>query len=223
MYNGILRIDLDDPSNTLHMTHPSDPGNTLPDYRELVGDASWAMLCCFNTPAFDADGNLWVTQLSSPSYYSNPRNLWVWPAASRRNDDMSGWTGTYHSQIQIEKESNVFPLRSQKNRNYLIMNPGMSGRPFYLIDTKGTVTDFSDDEVIMSNNFTDQDGNLVPTTYIYNFFEDQQTGLVWVCHATGIFTFDPSQLKNDPNRVRRIKVARNDGTNLADYLLEELA
>jgi hypothetical protein len=53
--------------------------------------------------------------------------------------------------------------------------------------------------------------------------EDPSTGLIWIGHTEGVLTLDlQTNLSNTDASasVRRLKVARNDGTNLADYLLD---
>ncbi len=54
---------------------------------------------------------------------------------------------------------------------------------------------------------------------VYALYEDMQTGLLWVGSDVGLFTINPRKFLSDNGKVNRIKVARNDGTNLADYLL----
>ena len=89
-----------------------------------------------------------------------------------------------------------------------------------LIDHKGTVEDSSDDQVVIPIELIDQDGSNIGFTSVRTMYEDMSTGLVWCGTDMGIFTFRPSELLKTGNRGYRIKVARNDGTNLADYLLD---
>lgn len=53
-------------------------------------------------------------------------------------------------------------------------------------------------------------------------WEDPSTGNIWIGHSFGVFYFDPVDFLDGSGRVTRIKVARNDGTNLADYFLNEV-
>ncbi len=55
--------------------------------------------------------------------------------------------------------------------------------------------------------------------YILSVFEDASTGLVWLGLDKGVVNFRPADIIRTGGRVNRIKVSRNDGTNLADYLL----
>lgn len=72
----------------------------------------------------------------------------------------------------------------------------------------------------------DQDNNEYLPYYIYDLVEDLE-GKVWVLTNLGPFaiddpqaTFEFAQKNPGQGKVRRIKIPRNDGTNLADYLME---
>lgn len=76
------------------------------------------------------------------------------------------------------------------------------------------------------STLVDQDLNEYVPNYIYGLCEDL-TGKVWVLTSLGPFvvedpisTFNYAQQNPGKGRVRRIKIPRNDGTNLADYLME---
>lgn len=72
----------------------------------------------------------------------------------------------------------------------------------------------------------DQDNNEYNPNYIYDICEDLD-GKIWVLTNLGPFviespsvTFDFAQKNAGKGKVRRIKIPRNDGTNLADYLMQ---
>lgn len=72
----------------------------------------------------------------------------------------------------------------------------------------------------------DQDFNKYHPNYIYDLYEAAD-GKVWILTNIGPFvientktTFEYAQNNLGMGKVRRIKVPRNDGTNLADYLLQ---
>ena len=75
------------------------------------------------------------------------------------------------------------------------------------------------------NTLVDQDQNEYLPNYIYDLCEDRD-GSIWVLTNIGPFviedpvtTFNYAQQNVGRGRVRRIKIPRNDGTNLADYLM----
>lgn len=83
----------------------------------------------------------------------------------------------------------------------------------------GTPEDISDDESVSFSTLSDQDGNKYTPTYFNDIAEDKH-GAIWLLTTSGPFVID-SQIEafKNPGKVRRIKIPRNDGTNLADYLL----
>jgi hypothetical protein len=83
----------------------------------------------------------------------------------------------------------------------------------------GTPAELSDDEYCSFATLTDQDGNTT-TPNTYNGFCEDLNGAVWIMTSSGPFVSDsPIDTYNSKGTVRRIKIPRNDGTNLADYLL----
>lgn len=83
----------------------------------------------------------------------------------------------------------------------------------------GTPGDLSDDDCASFSTLTDQDGNNISPD-LYNDLVEDRSGWIWLLTTSGPFVIE-SQITafNKPGSVRRIKIPRNDGTNLADYLL----
>lgn len=223
-YNGMCRLNLDDSDDILHMTHPSDGrAASLPGYRKLLDDNSaYRDLCHFSAPRFDTRGNLWALHNNyvggDKGYPDDSKGvIWVWPSADRKAGNVDGWVRGGINGFTVDKDAIVCPLKNESNRNYVIVANGRS--VIHVIDTKGTPTDFSDDVTVELGNIYDQDGSLVTKNKVYDFYEDPETSNVWVATGEGIFTFNPRTIFSNPTAVRRIKVSRNDGTNLADYLL----
>ncbi len=84
----------------------------------------------------------------------------------------------------------------------------------------------SDYQTAWFSTLVDQDGNEYVPYYIYDLCEDLD-GKVWVLTNLGPFvienqatTFDYAQKNPGKGKVRRVKIPRNDGTNLADYLMQ---
>lgn len=96
------------------------------------------------------------------------------------------------------------------------------GGAVYYLNKTDTIT--SDDMSVHFSSLTDQDGNLLNPQYLYQFFEDKE-GTMWLLTSDGPFCvpdqrafFNAAEVSNT-GQVTRIKIPRNDGTNLADYLL----
>ena len=111
---------------------------------------------------------------------------------------------------------------NQKWINLVRYTPGIS-----IFDDNGTITDQSDDKSVFIYPFTypEQDNNgqtkLVSTypTLIYNIVQDKK-GVMWVGTDLGPFLFSNlSNVYNSDYTCSRVKIPRNDSTNLADYLL----
>lgn len=83
----------------------------------------------------------------------------------------------------------------------------------------GTPEKADDDESVSFSTLIDQDGNNYTPNYFNDIAEDRN-GVIWLLTTSGPFVID-SQIEafKNPGKVRRIKIPRNDGTNLADYLL----
>ena len=89
-------------------------------------------------------------------------------------------------------------------------------------DTKGTYENTSDDTYMIWSKFIDQDGKNFDPIHICAVVEDQN-GKVWLGTDNGVVEITkPANLTNESMTINRIKVPRNDGTQLADYLLETL-
>lgn len=216
--NGVQRKNLADPTDVLHLTHPADKASSLPGYYKLDDDdKSWSEQFSFAPPRFDSEGNLWMLR----QMFSTGLKMYVWPAAARKAGDPSkivSWDYNYSKSHQFQ----VLPLLHSSNKNLVLVSTGAFANQILIIDTKGTPTNPSDDTVTVMSSLKDQDGGTIPTNFVYELYEDPATGTVWALGATTLYTFRPTEAIKDPTRVSRIKVARDDGTNLADYLLDNV-
>lgn len=218
--NGMTRMNLADPEQTLILSHPSDPAKDFPGFRAVVPDLNdWKSYCNFSRPVFDATGNLWVCY--DPFDKTNSR-IYLWPAAARRTGDTSALKYFTIPNVPNGKDCIVLPLRASVNKNLLVYSNGVFNTRLVVIDTNGTPENFNDDKKVIITQRVDGDGNKLADNYTYCMYEDPSTGTVWVGGANGLFTFNPSRTFQDPDRVNRIKVSRDDGTNLADYLLDNI-
>ena len=92
----------------------------------------------------------------------------------------------------------------------------------FIWDDKGTLTDQSDDENTFLSSFNDIDNvgsKITPT----NFFclEQDKNGVFWAGTDIGpLLFYNPSRAFDEDYTCSRVKIPRNDGTGLADYLLQ---
>ena len=96
----------------------------------------------------------------------------------------------------------------------------LQGEPgIFCTKLNGTPFDTSDDESkVWLNKFTNQDGTSYDIYQVYALTEDHN-GKMWVGTNTGLFVIDNPQKFFNDGIFKQIKVPRNDGTGLADYLL----
>ena len=131
------------------------------------------------------------------------------------------WTGLYYEEIAKKPTfKHIF-----FDGDNLIWTAATRYAPgLFCVDTKGTVFDDKDDVCKFSGNvFTNQDNISVTVNDIF-FFEKDLDGIMWIGTDQGIFTLEkPDNFINEKDIVfNRIKIPRNDGSGLADYLLSNV-
>ncbi len=217
-YSGILRTNLEDPTDILHMSHPADPTSNLPGYVKIHDDFSWKRLCCFAPISLDHQGNMWSLLFN----WNGEFQFWYWtPEARRASKTASSFRPWKQISVPAFTTGNdvMLALKSPNNRGLLVVASASTGFPIYIYDTNNTPDDTTDDSYKIMTGITDQDGgtvNMYRTCFIY---EDEQSGAVWLGAQSGLYHFQPRQALGGQNVLNRVKVARNDGTSLADYLL----
>lgn len=223
VYNGLLRYDIKDASSLLHMTKSNDAPDRAGHVTIQEPYTSWSNIFSLTSPAFDSRGNLIMAHLNGEKDKAYYPELWIWTPEARRAS-VSPETFRPFSRLKIEgtdpnTANKVIPLSYSGNQDMVVFFPiRYYGKPCVVYDHNGTPDVSSDDRQVTMSDLMDSDGKL-DVTYLYCAVEDPATGLVWVGYDNGVFTFDPKDAFTDPGKVSRIKVSRNDGTSLADYLL----
>ncbi|MDE6066768.1 MAG: hypothetical protein K2G27_08130 [Duncaniella sp.] len=166
----------------------------------------------------DRAGNLWVASLVS----SGGNSIIVLPAEKRKRSDLSGikaddwivpdYEGFIRSRdikiLHCQHSPMIFAIDAVGYRNFLAVNH------------KGTPGNFSDDESRAWEKTTDQDGLTFQPTQFVCLAEDHR-GHVWMGTTSGVISItNPTRACDGDFRINRIKVPRNDGSGLADYLLD---
>ena len=171
-------------------------------------------------PAFDFDknNNLWV--FSAIDKTTNPA-LHMLSSAARKKDEVAktDWVSVKLGDIKGGKDNKILAC---KKSNMFIISDGLWDGNLVGYDTKGTYENTSDDTYMIWSKFIDQDGKNFDPIHICAIVEDQN-GKVWLGTDNGVVEITkPANLTNEAMTINRIKVPRNDGTQLADYLLETL-
>lgn len=224
--HGLLKLDLSDRGESLRLGRRGDSANGADNFVGVVPDMSYINFCRFAAPAFDTSGNLWTAWYDFDRNEQNPNNtleLWYWTpedrAASKNASTFRPLKKIELPGVKVSTSSKVLPLKHSGARNMVLYASCSYGGDILLLDHKGTPEVPGDDERMKFGTLFDQDGSKVSFSYVRSLYEDRSTGLVWVGTENGLFTFRPSEMIKSGERVNRVKVSRDDGTNLADYLL----
>lgn len=223
--DGILRLNLADPTRSLRLGLVTDEAVGMPGFIGITDPPSIDGVehyTPFGTPAFDSYGYMWVP------YYNvdeSSEEIWYWSPEDRKATTSSA---TYKPMKRWEIPNLIgsggscfLPLLTPANKNIIVIAV-VNGNTLKVIDHRGTIDNRGDDKTYtFSKNIYDQDGTKFECSYYRTFFEDPATGNVWVGTDGGVFYFNPSNLdESGDTRVNRVKVPRNDGTSFADYLLD---
>ena len=175
-------------------------------------------VCCVSGLDFDAEGNLWFAfyNYNKTSYAA----VYVLPKAKLYNEtltaddfisiDLGTFATTYENELFVTS-----------NGRYVLVANNMWKTYLAIIDNNGTPLDTSDDTKRIITSFIDQDGKTIDVGYILSIAEDAD-GKIWLGTNNGVCVINSIQslANGTSSTVNRVKVPRNDGTNLADYLLD---
>ncbi len=165
---------------------------------------------------FDSNGNLYAVQsyntkdhpvmilpkanLASPSSVTS--DSWITPTVN--GIEMQAFK---RSSFVVAQETDIKVYTAgEYNSTVVVWNDGGNIR-----NTSPTVSSFT--------QLTDQDGGEFAWNYVRAMASDLD-GTIWLGTDIGIIAFDPSQASSSSFTGTRFKVPRNDGTDLADYLLD---
>ncbi len=171
--------------------------------------------------AFDKEGNLWVVYGydSQSKLPSGNTNVVVLPKSKVNSSEpvvKADWKKVTISGIGAgEFKRGSFVVG---NNDVKLYNDGGSNRPIFMW-RDGMTT--ANPTVKTFTSFVDQDGKSVTWTYLRGMGVSNN-GHIWL-GLDGVVEFDPNEVFNGNTTVNHIKVPRNDGTGLADYLLEGLS
>ncbi len=161
----------------------------------IVAGAPYVRVCGM---AMDDDGNLWITQTEVPS------SLKVLKA-----------DGTWLSNFERINAPTIGDIIIARNGYKWVVLP--RGHGLYILDDNSTPENTNDDRDIQMH-IRDSDEKLISN--IFSIVSDLD-GIVWVGTDQGPFLYyNPEKIfEDDVVYGFRIKIPRNDGTNLADYML----
>lgn len=152
---------------------------------------------------FDKEGNLWCI------------NTGVKDIVKILKKDGT-WTSLYYKDIEY-LPTMVNPIIDSRGWLWITSLQGEAG--IFCAKTNNTHLDTSDDVTkVWLNKFKNQDGTIYDIYQVYALCEDKN-GHMWIGTNSGLFVVDDFNNLFNNNVFKQIKVPRNDGTGLADYLL----
>lgn len=152
---------------------------------------------------FDNDGNLWCI------------NTGVKDIVKILKKDGT-WLSLNYKDIEY-MQTMVNPIIDSRGWLWITSLQGEAG--LFCAKTNNTYFDTADDVTkVWLNKFKNQDGTTYDIYQVYALCEDKK-GHMWIGTNSGLFVVDDFNNLFNNNVFKQIKVPRNDGTGLADYLL----
>jgi hypothetical protein len=174
--------------------------------------------CRVDGATFDEDGNLWV--LNSKYYPAGPAATKLLPDSALCILKPDGtWIQPFYPELKTAPTWNSILITS---RGQVWMNAVRERYGIFVLDNNGTLADTSDDQSRAFDNFTDQDGNLLSPFTLCCMVEDKN-GTVWIGTNLGpILATGVTRIFDNDYTFTRVKIPRKDGTDNADYLLNDI-
>lgn len=174
----------------------------------------WA--CRGFQPLVDTQGNLWVYMMNDDGV-NNPKTYVLGKEKrTKKNVTSSDWK-TFPNDFNKGSRDGLGIVSF--HHDMVVITPGRWSESIGWFNNKGTVS-LDDDTFVITDKYIDQDGKELSFSHILAMCEDKK-GRVWVGTDNGVFEItDPSKITSTTATVNHLKVPRNDGTNLADYLLD---
>lgn len=184
----------------------------------------------FTNSTIEGISNNYNYQMLDGTVFDTIGNLWFVNSYATKSIKVLRHTGEW-AQLDFANFRNVPTIQdiliSKLNQNQKWI---VSCRPpvgVFVFDDNGTITDQSDDKSVFLTSFaypeTDSNGQTVAKGItpgaLYSIAQDKN-GVIWVGTEQGPFLFQNlSNVFGSGYTCSRVKIPRNDGTNLADYLL----
>lgn len=214
---------------TCIIQHPTDPTrHTATSARvglfEFQNGAYTGYASLDNSPLISAAANNKNYVRTDGLQYDHEGNLWM---VNNQVDSVivirmkdGSWNKLYYEPLE-QAPTLATTLFDQKGRFWVCSRRTVSYHDGGLmgIDYKGTIENQDDDVSQYRSHVTNQDGTSYKVEGVLSLAEDHD-GRVWMGTNIGLFVIEnPDEWFNDNFRITQVKVPRNDGTNLADYLL----
>ena len=155
-------------------------------------------------PTYDEEGNLWLLNSETDTII-------------RILQPNGKWLSLYYDEI-AETPTPTDYLFTTSGVKFMVSRR-VNGRGFFGLHTGSSLSSTRDDHHVLRTFITNQDG----TTYDiseFNCMAEDLDGRVWCGTTSGLFVINnPLEYFDADFRFEQIKIAREDGSGLADYLL----
>jgi hypothetical protein len=150
--------------------------------------------------------------------FDNSSNLWCLNSYSDNNilqlDKNNQWKSFFKSELMISPNTSL-----QNMKNILFDSRGL----MWFINEHWNKTALicyqpSTEGIKLYNSFVNEDATTINVTFVRCIAEDKDRN-IWIGTNMGPLQLPANQIGTDNDIFNQIKVPRNDGTNLADYLL----
>ncbi len=155
-----------------------------------------------NTVLYDASGNLWALNSQAPT-----RSLLELSASGtwQTHDLQELMTLNGKSAGSLEAL-----MMDSRNLMWFVNNHWITPAVYCFQPSTGGIKGYT--------SFVNQDGTYVNVGFVRNVAEDQEHN-IWVATSVGPLLLSSEDIASGSDIFTQVKVPRNDGTNLADYLL----
>ncbi len=153
---------------------------------------------------YDPDGNLWVLNSSQDTIIRIMRPNGTW--ASLYYPEIAGTSAIDH----LLFDSRGWAWMTSRR---------LDGRGLFCLNYNGTIDNVGDDRHFLRTQIVNQDNTSYGPNEFYGMAEDHD-GNIWFGTEMGLFVVsNPEGYMDSDFTFEQVKVARNDGSGLADYLL----
>lgn len=153
--------------------------------------------------------------------YDQDNNLWMLCGMTdtiiRIRKENGTWKALYYPEISTASQCDDYLMHS--SGLVMMVSRRLEKGGIFCLDYNNTLDLRSDDTHMLRHTITNQDNTEYNPDEFYCLCEDM-TGAVWVGTNLGLFVInDPTAFFDNDFHYEQIKINRNDGSGLADYLL----
>lgn len=210
-FSGILRLNLDDPQDIIHMSRDTDPASDLKGYVNFVPECGWKNLVSFACPRFDGYGNLWSQRWTFETQVKT--EFWYWKPEDRRAstsaETFRPWGKIRVAEIPRCPSRPFITMIHPASRNFLAAIPEQYDEPLIIYDFNGTPEDVSDDRLATTEGCYSKNGVTLPFHHFQSMAEDPLTGDLWLGTDSGLYTVNPTNLLNGTKVLSNLEPTLN--------------